>query len=108
MTYQRTDVKNPGIGSGGRPGMMKPNERIRWLCQWFQSHHEVKSTDPDLIEAYHKATGLNRTRNTPIGRDLTEMWEQGLLNRQREMGGPEKIRTGPYTYTWNLQAVEAA
>lgn len=71
--------KNPGIGRGGRPGMMPPAKRFLWIYNYVHWYGPVTTNHIGFRIRYLYATGI-RDFNM-LGKDLSMMYELGMLDR---------------------------
>ncbi|RMN21099.1 hypothetical protein ALQ64_02816 [Pseudomonas cannabina] len=72
---------------------MIPNARYEWLKLWFTKNEQRKFgdvLDADLVYAYIEATGceakvlnIGAPRCAQLGRDLSAMFADGVLERSR-------------------------
>ncbi len=78
-------VKNPGIGRGGRPGMMPPAKRFTWLYEQIKYHGPTATNDRGLMIKYLAKTRINN--RGMLAKDLTMMWELGYIERVGQLTG---------------------
>lgn len=87
---------------------MRPLDRQQFVLDWMERTGEtvVDVLNADLVDAYIEATGApyepmpyGAHRCPLLGRDLSALYRQGLLSRNRTgVGGGEGFPSWVYTY----------